>query len=231
MLFHSTYRIPMPDVCPDRRRAYYQAKKMLPEYVFDSAKLENTPLTFPEVQTLMDGITIGGHRISDVETVLNIRDAWQYVLDKAIRGEFAVNQETFNAVHALISRNEALEWGKFRTGSVGISGTTTYHAPPAEELSAIFECELPQIFPAANPVESAIRLFLWAVYNQFYWDGNKRVARIMASGLLISAGVGVFNIRAADILEFNTKMIRFYDTGEADEMLQFLSAKSIVTHK
>jgi len=46
---------------------------MLPEYVFDTSKLENNPITFPEVQTLLDGVTIGGHKVSDVEQVLNIK--------------------------------------------------------------------------------------------------------------------------------------------------------------
>ena len=32
---------------------------MPPEYVSDTAQLENNPLTFPEVKTLIDGITVG----------------------------------------------------------------------------------------------------------------------------------------------------------------------------
>ena len=51
------------------------AKKMLPEYIFDTAQMENNPITFPEVKTLMDGVTIGGHKISDVEQVISIKKA------------------------------------------------------------------------------------------------------------------------------------------------------------
>lgn len=200
---------------------------MLPEYVFDTSKLENNPITFPEVQTLMDGITIGGHKISDVQQVLNIKDSWFMILSKIKNNSFQVSKEMFHAVNNRIAGEEALEWGKFRTGSVGISGTEKYKAPSWQKLDQIFDTELNIILEDFSPVEQAIRLFLWASYNRFYWDGNKRTARLMASGLLINAGYGVFNIKAKDILEFNTLMVDFYETAQANSIVKFLSSKCI----
>jgi len=221
------YKIQSPDLAPNRKLALFQAKKMLPEYVFDTSQLENNPITFPEVQTLMDGITIGGHKISDVQQVLNIKDSWHMLLDAIANGEFLVSKEMFHSVNNLIAREESLEWGKFRTGFVGIAGTEKYKAPAWQELERIFDSELPLILGSFHPVEQAIRLFLWAVYNQFYWDGNKRTARLMASGILINAGYGVFNIRAKDILEFNTLMVGFYETAQANNIVKFLFEKCI----
>lgn len=221
--------VPRLPSMPDKRKALFLARKMLPEYVFDASKLENNPLTFPEVQTLMDGITVGGRKISDVQQVLNIRDAWNYILDLvAHHPRFQFDMDTFNAVHALIAREEALEWGTFRTGAVGIAGTTGYQCPPAENLHDIFTQESSMNL-SSNPIETAIRVFLWSVLNQFYWDGNKRTARLMVSGFLMSCGIGVFNIKARDIQEFNSKMLDFYNTKNADEIAAFLNEKCIVT--
>ncbi|CZR83213.1 hypothetical protein CDFC105_43918 [Clostridioides difficile] len=36
--------------------------------------LENNPFTFPEVQTLLDGITVGGHKLSDQNQILTVND-------------------------------------------------------------------------------------------------------------------------------------------------------------
>ncbi len=227
MLFSYDYKIDRPKIIPDRKLAYFQAKKMLPQYVFDTSQLENNPLTFPEVQTLMDGITIGGHKISDVQQVLNIKDSWFLLLDSIANGTFTLSKEMFCKINNLIAREEALEWGKFRTGNVGIAGTKTYQAPNWQELDNIFATELPIIIGEYNEIEQAIRLFLWAAYNQFFWDGNKRTARLMANGILINAGYGVFNIRAKDILEFNTLMVDFYDTREANNIVRFLAEKAI----
>lgn len=209
------------------KRAIFKAKRMLPEYVFDTSQLEGNPITFPEVQTLIDGITIGGHKISDVQQVLNIKDSWELLFARIKAGSFTANKETMCSINGLIARDEALEWGIFRTGKVGIAGTTTYQAPAADQLDMIFQTELPEILKMTDPVEQALYFFLWAAYNQFFWDGNKRTARLMANGILISAGYGIFNIRSRDILAFNTLMVNFYNTGDADEVMKFLADHAV----
>lgn len=228
MLFNYDYKINIPsNIIPDKKFALFSAKRMLPEYVFDTSQLENNPLTFPEVQTLIDGITIGGHKISDVQQVLNIKSAWNLMLDAVKANTFTVSKDMFHSINAVIAREEALEWGKFRTGRVGIAGTKNYVAPLYNELDEIFERELPVLLAGKHEVEQAIRLFIWAALNQFYWDGNKRTARLMANGILVNAGYGVFNIRVADILEFNTLMVDFYESRQADPIVKFLAEKCI----
>jgi len=228
MLFEYDYKINISqNISTDKRFALFSAKRMLPEYVFDTSQLENNPITFPEVQTLVDGITIGGHKISDVQQVLNIKSAWNLILDAVKASTFIVSKEMFHRINDVIVREESLEWGKFRTGRVGIAGTKTYVAPLYNELDEIFERELPIILDCKHEVEQAIRLFLWAALNQFYWDGNKRTARLMANGILVNAGYGVFNIRVVDILEFNTLMVDFYESHQADSIVRFLAEKCI----
>jgi Fic family protein len=200
---------------------------MLPEYVFDTSKLENNPISFPEVQTLIDGITIGGHKISDVEQVLNIKNTWLMLLDIINKNKFEVTKNMFHKVNGEIAKGEALEWGKFRTGKVEIAGTNNYKAPNFEDLDNIFETELNKVLDNFNPIEKAIRLFLWGALNQFYWDGNKRTSRIMSNGILINAGIGIFNIKAKNILEFNTFMLEFYETKKTDNIAKFLFEKCI----
>ena len=65
---------------PDKRRAVFLAEKMRVDFVFHTAALEGNPITFPEVQTLLDGITVGGRKVSDTEQVLNLNQSLSYVL-------------------------------------------------------------------------------------------------------------------------------------------------------
>ncbi len=228
MLFNYDYKITTTKLKSSKSKAIMLAKKMLPEYIFDTAQMENNPITFPEVKTLMDGVTIGGHKISDVEQVISIKKAWQMLLSDITDDTFIVSKSYFHRMNKIIAENEAIFSGKFRNGSVGIAGTTTYKAPNFEDLETIFFCELPIIMLDFHPIEQAIRLFLWATLNQFYWDGNKRTARLIANGILLNSGIGVFNIRARDILEFNTLMLNFYDSLNADNIVKFLADKAIV---
>lgn len=200
---------------------------MLPEYVFDTSQLENNPLTFPEVKTLLDGITIGGRKISDVDQVLNIKNAWILLFNLLKSDSFVLSKTIFDKINDAIAINETLYAGSFRNGSVNIAGTKNYKAPKYETLDNIFESEIPKILDGFNPIEQAIRIFLWGSLNQFYWDGNKRTARIIANGILINEGIGIFNIKSCDILEFNTLMIDFYDTCNANKVVRFLTEKCI----
>lgn len=56
MLFEYSYKIAGPNFekNKNKNKAVMLACKMLPEYIFDTAKLENNPITFPEVKTLID---------------------------------------------------------------------------------------------------------------------------------------------------------------------------------
>lgn len=55
------------------RAALFTFKTHMAGFVWDAAQLENNPYTFVEVKTLLDGVTVGGHKVSDTEQVLN----WQ----------------------------------------------------------------------------------------------------------------------------------------------------------
>ena len=227
MLFAYDYKIEDISKIRDKEKTIMLTRRMLPEYVFDISQLENNPLTFPQVKTLLDGITIGGHKISDVEQVLNIKNAWINLLDLIKENSFEPSIEIFNQTNKIIAQNEAIYAGKFRNGSVSIAGTQKYKSPKCDELETIFKNESHVILEGFSPVEQAIRLFLWGCLNQFYWDGNKRTARIIANGILINDGIGVLNIRARDILVFNTLMVDFYDTQDANDIVQFLAEKCI----
>ena len=43
----------------------FQCKRYIAQLVYDTAALEDSPYTFPEVQTLLDGVTVGGHKLND----------------------------------------------------------------------------------------------------------------------------------------------------------------------
>ena len=56
---------------PNRAKAIMLAKRQLAEFVYDAVNLEGINFTLPEIQTLLDGITVGGHKITDQRIALN----------------------------------------------------------------------------------------------------------------------------------------------------------------
>ena len=88
--------------------------ELMPEFVWDASFLEGNPLTFSEIKDLLDGVTIGGRKISDQKQVLNLAESSKQLLALVKANKFALNKTTFTELHSLVARNEALEWGHFR---------------------------------------------------------------------------------------------------------------------
>jgi Fic family protein len=209
---------------PGKELALALAEKDRVSYVYNTAALEGNPMTYPEVQTLLEGITVGGHKLSDEQQVLNQNASWDELLELVRENKFKLDKETACLLQGLVAKEEAIEWGKFRTAEVNIGGTS--HKPPkAAELDSVFENGIAEIKQIENPVEKALVIFLFGAINQFFFDGNKRTSRLMMNGILLDNGYHILNIQAADRLEFNKQMIGFYDTQDASGVLEYLVGK------
>ena len=215
-----------PSAPANRERALFRARKALAGIVHDTVALEGNPMTFPEVQTLIDGTTVGGHRVEDAEQVLNQAASWERLLRLASEGRFEPDAETACALNALVARNEALEWGRFRTGDVSIAGTDR-RPPPADGLAERFDAAMNDIGRIPCPFSGAMCAYLAVARDQFFWDGNKRTGRLLMNGMLLSEGFDAICVPAKRQLEFNRKMIGFYDTADAGPMMRFLASCSL----
>lgn len=71
--------------------------------------------------------------------------------------------------------------------------------------------------------ERGLAFFLFGALQQFFFDGNKRTARLIMNGILMSAGIDAISVPAARAQEFNEKIVRFYVSREVDEMMEFLA--------
>ncbi|KAI3345642.1 filamentation induced by cAMP protein fic [Clostridium botulinum] len=217
------------DIMPklDTNKLIILVKNLLPDVVFNMASLEGNPFTYPEVQTLLDGITIGGHKLSDEQQILRIRDGWNFLFEKIRKKEVQINLNLFNDINGIIAKDEALISGSFRTGGVRIGGTD-FIPPAADELEDIFNKELELIIERCeSSTELAFEIFLWGALNQFYYDGNKRTSRLVANLILISNGQGIFNVKVKDRLEFNTLMVEFYNTRKVEKIMEFFYKKCL----
>jgi Fic family protein len=195
----------------------FLAKKMLVESVYSGAKLENINVTFPDTQTILDGIAVPNMSVDDIQKILNIRNAWKFVLEHI--GEHT-NLELMCKINSFVAYNESLDWGHLRTGEVGISGTVWRPPVPRKEEAEEFIKEL--LESESSSTEKAVSLFMWGMRRQNFWDGNKRTSLITANHYMISKRVGILIVPPDKLLEFNRELTGFYDTGEHGLLKKFL---------
>ena len=200
---------------PEQSR--FLAKKKWDENIYCGMRMENRAVTFPQTKTILDGVNVPDVRLDDIQAILNMRDVWRYLLDTL---DEPLTLSYICKLNAYIARNEALVWGALRTGTVGISGTD-YIPPVPDEAQATQT--LQQILDShATATEQALQVFVWGTRSQLFWDGNKRTSMTAANKLLLSAGAGILTITDAYMEQFNTLLLRYYNTGESETLMQFI---------
>lgn len=96
---------------PNKKIALALAKRELSVLVHDAVLLEGINFTLPEIQTLLEGITVGGHKLSDQQIAMNQAEAWSQLFALVELNTFDVSERVAFDIHALAGREEVLEWG------------------------------------------------------------------------------------------------------------------------
>ena len=201
----------------------FLAKKKWDENVYCGMKMENRAVTFPQTQTILNGVNVPNVQLDDIQAILNMRDAWKYLLSTV---DEPVTFEYWCKLNEYIARNEALEWGKLRTGSVGISGTD-YEPPVPEKDKTAAELKGILTNVDASTTDKALAAFAWGARGQFFWDGNKRTSLMLANKILILGGAGIMTITDKYMEQFNGLLLDFYNTGESETLKEFLYKNAI----
>lgn len=205
-----------------REQSLFLAKKRWDENVYCGMKMENRAVTFPQTRTILNGVNVPSVQLDDIQAILNMRDAWKFLMASV---DEPVTIEYLCKLNEYIARNEALEWGKLRSGSVGISGTD--YVPPVPKHEMV-KAELEKILNAdTSATEKALDVFTWGTRGQFFWDGNKRTSMTLANKILIAAGAGILTITDRHMERFNELLLDYYNTGACEELKKFLYENAI----
>lgn len=191
--------------------------------IYCGMRMENRAVTLDQTRAILNGVNVPNVQLDDIQAILNMRDAWKYLLHTV---EELITFAYWCKLNEYIARNEALEWGKLRTGSVGISGTD-YIPPIPEKEKVIAGLEDIVSDKDMTATEKALEVFTWGTRGQFFWDGNKRTSLMLANKILISAGAGIMTITDKYMEQFNVSLLEYYNTGKSDKLKRFLYDNAI----
>lgn len=205
-----------------REQSVFLAKKKWDENIYCGMKMENRNITFPQTQTILNGVNVPGVTLDDIQAVLNMRDAWRYLISTI---DTPVSLSYVCKINEYVARNEALEWGVLRNGNVGISGTD--YVPPVPDNEEV-EKELANILTSdKTSTEKAIVAFLWGARRQIFWDGNKRTFLLLANKILLANGSGILTIAEKNMARFSDLLVSYYNTNDMSLIKVFLYKNAI----
>lgn len=194
----------------------FLAKRNLVDNIYSNARMEGLNVTFPQTKTILDGINVPELKIDEIQCILNLRDAWKFVINN-INETFDIN--FICKVNELVARNESISWGTLRNGKVEITGTDYIPDIPYKEK---VEQDISNILEIENPTEKAIEYMLYGMRNQLFWDGNKRTSTICANKIMIENGCGIIKVPDNKLESFTTLLSEFYSSNNNEKIKQFI---------
>lgn len=194
----------------------FLAKRNLVDNIYSNARMEGLNVTFPQTKTILDGINVPELKIDEIQCILNLRDAWKFVINN-INETFDIN--FICKVNELVARNESISWGTLRNGKVEITGTDYIPDIPNKEN---VEQDISNILEIENPTEKAIEYMLYEMRSQLFWDGNKRTSTICANKIMIENGCGIIKVPDNKLESFTTLLSEFYSSNNNEKIKQFI---------
>lgn len=198
------------------------AKRNIIDNIYKSAKLEGIAVTFPQTEAIFNGVNVANLKVDDIVVINNLKHAWQFLFDTMEYPK--VDYPYICEMNRIVGANLYMNAGFLRKEPVQIGGTSW--VPTIPQRPDVLD-ELSTIDNIKNATDKAIELMIYIMRRQVFFDGNKRTATLCANRILIENGAGLLNIKVEDIVEFKSKLIRYYETNKKDEIKDFLFEKAI----
>lgn len=194
----------------------FLAKRNLVDNIYSNARMEGLNITFSQTKAILEGVNVSELKIDDIQCILNLRDAWKYVINN-IENEFNLN--FICKVNEFVARNESISWGSLRNGKVEITGTS--YIPEVPNKIDV-EKNIEEILKIKNTTERAIEYMLYGMRSQLFWDGNKRTSTICANKIMIENGNGIIKVPDDKLEDFMVLLSEFYSTNDNKKIKQFI---------
>ena len=187
--------------------------------IYDQAILEGVATSFPQTEEIIDNGKVNGMTASDVQKILNLKHAWEFILDPDV---IQAKSDYYVLCHIARLVNEGFfaDGGRIRGVPVTI-GSSSYIPPlpiefkVREKIEGILQSDL-------DDIDKSVQLCLYTMKTQVFIDGNKRAAVIYANHFLIAHGQGFLVIPEVYVSEFKKLLVAYYEGQDAGIITAFL---------
>lgn len=202
------------------------ARTNMKSNIYDQTILEGVATTFPQTEDIIENGKVSGMIASDVQKILNLKHAWEFILDKDVIS-YPTDYSILCHIAKLVNEGFYHDGGRIRGVPVTI-GATNY-VPPVP-IETIVKESIESILQESVPAEEkAIKLCLYCMKTQVFNDGNKRASVIFANHYLISQGGGMVIIPEKEVPAFKRLLVSYYEDTDNGEIMSFMKEKCVRT--
>ena len=187
--------------------------------IYDQAVLEGVSTTFPDTETIIENGKVNNMRVDDVQKILNLKHAWEFVLDKNVILASS-NYYLSSYIAKIVNEGFYQDGGRIRSVPVTIGGST--YIPPMP-IELIVKEDIDNIINSnKDKIDIAIELILYVMKTQIFNDGNKRTAVIFGNHYMIANALGLIIIPYDKVNEFKQKLVLYYEDKDLTAVKHFL---------
>lgn len=198
------------------------ARANMKSNIYDQAVLEGVGTSFPQTEEIINNGIVNGVKASDVQKILNLKHAWEFILDKDVIQSDS-NFYMISHIAKLVNEGFYMDGGKVRSVPVTIDGNS--YVPPIPVENVVKE-NIDGIVASGNePIDIAIELCLYCMKTQIFIDGNKRASVLFANQYLIAHGQGFIVIPEKKVPEFKRLLVEYYEGADISIIGAFLKDK------
>ena len=187
--------------------------------IYDQAVLEGVATSFPQTEEIIDNGKVSGMTATDVQKILNLKHAWEFILDKDVIASKS-DYYMLSYIARLVNEGFFADGGRIRGVPVTIGGSS--YVPPIPSEIDIKDKITDIIEDDADAIDIAIKLCLYCMKTQIFLDGNKRASVIFANHYLISHGGGFLVIPEKEVPEFKNLLVKYYEGDDISIISNFM---------
>lgn len=196
----------------------FWAKRNLVDYIWKSANLEGIAVTFPETQTIVEGISVQGKSIDDINSIVQMKRGWE-LLFATLHEKLTLDY--VKKLHMELGKMTVINAGALRMDEVRIAGSS--YIPPVPDEKVVRSEFAALLSENTDWTEKALDIMLYLTKHQLFYDGNKRIAMMAANKLLIEHGCGILTVSQEKLQEFFTLLVAYYeDENQRERLKEFL---------
>ena len=158
-------------------------------------------------------------KADDVQKILNLKHAWELVLDKDVILAPS-NYYLSSYIAKIVNEGFYQDGGRIRGVPVTIGGST--YIPPIPIEFMVKEDIDSIVHSNKEKIDIAIELILYVMKKQVYNDGNKRTAVIFGNHYMIANALGLIIIPYDKVADFKQKLVLYYEDKDLVSVKEFL---------
>ena len=201
-------------------------KKLLEDirlrHTYHSDAIEGNTLTLRETKLVLEeGVTIGGKSLKDHIEARNDAEAFDLIIE-LVNEKKSISQDVIQRIHEMVTKGILKDSGKYRTGNVRITGSST--TPPTYSKIVKLMDEYVQNIKKIklNPIKKAAFIHHGLVWIHPFYDGNGRVARLLNNFYLMKKGYPPIVLKKEDRKKYYNALNKA-DHGDLSSFANFVA--------